>query len=49
MLRLVESQSGQKIMPGEEWRNDAQPLALKLYQAKNGCIPIYNSLKTIRA
>lgn len=32
MVRLVESQSGQQIASGEEWRNDAQTLALKLYR-----------------
>lgn len=32
MVRLVESQSGKPISPGEAWRNDAQTLSLKLFR-----------------
>lgn len=32
MVKLVESQAGLKIVAGEEWRNDAQTLALKLFR-----------------
>lgn len=31
-LRLVESQAGKKIKPGDEWLNDAQVLATKLFR-----------------
>ena len=31
-IRLVESQAGKKIEPGEEWLNDAQILATKLFR-----------------
>lgn len=32
MMRLVDSQAGTFIPPGEAWRNDAQSLALKLFR-----------------
>jgi len=32
LIRLVETKAGQKIEPGDEWRNDAQTLALKLFK-----------------
>jgi hypothetical protein len=31
-IRLVESQAGAKIDPGDEWLNDAQTLATKLFR-----------------
>jgi hypothetical protein len=31
-VRLVESQAGRKIEPGDEWLNDAQILATKLFR-----------------
>ena len=32
VVRLIESQEGKKIVRGEEWQNDAQILAIKLFQ-----------------
>lgn len=31
-IRLVESQAGRKVAPGDEWLNDAQILAIKLFR-----------------
>lgn len=31
-VRLVESQAGKRIPPGEAWMNDAQTLAIKLFR-----------------
>lgn len=31
-VRLVESENGKKVVPGEEWKNDGQVLAVKIFR-----------------